>query len=225
MGRFMDRYIKYQIIASICIALFVISTAVQILAHDNKIYNKCYEKYYEENQSTEEGMPVKSPAEVALYYEQLSDSFTDFFGKDYEISGYELTKDNKDNLNELKSYYRVSCLVALVSLVAGAYCIWFISRRRMYMPFVYGGVLAAFITSVNFLVLMLSDNKVISAVRNMILKKDYGYFVEGDVLLSLFPPEYARWLAIAYVAFTVVLILLMVMLRQFIVYLGRPHKF
>ncbi len=221
----MDRFTKYQIIASICVALFITSTAMCILAKNNIIYNRCYEQYYEETHQYIKGFPIKSPAEVALYYKQLSESFTDFFGKDYDISGYELTKENIQKLNDIKVYYRLAVVVSITTFIAGVYSMWFISKRRMYMPLIYGGLLAALFTSVNSLVLIFGDNKVISGIRNMIFEMDYGYFSNGDIVISLFPPEYARWLLVAYVAMVLILIVFMVLLRQFIMFLGRPHKF
>ncbi len=221
----MDRFTKYQIIASICVALFITSTAMCILAKNNTIYNRCYEQYYEETHQQIKGFPIKSPAEVALYYKQLSESFTDFFEKGYDISGYELTKENTQKLNAIKVYYKLAVVVLVVTLIVGCYAMWFISKRRMYMPLVYGGLLAALFTSVNSLFLIFGDNKVFSGVRNMIFEMDYGYFCEGDILQGLFPPEYARWLLVAYVILVLILIIFMVLLRQFIVFLGRPHKF
>ena len=222
----MDRYTKYQIAASICVALFITSTAICILANSEKIYNNCYEQYYEETDGVyRDTFILQRPAEASLYYRQLTESFTDFFGKDYDISGYELTKDNIQKLNQLKLYYRLSGVILVLSFIAGCYSIWFISKRRMYMPLIYGGLLAALFTSVNSLILIFGDNKVVSGVRNMIFEKDYGYFSEGDILLSLFPPEYARWLFVAYIVLVLILSIFMVLLRQFIMFLGRPHKF
>lgn len=223
----MDRYTKYQIVASICVALFITSTAMFILANTNTIYNRCYENYYAELREELPSVPsqIKRPAEASLYFTQLSDSFAKFFGKNYEISGYELTKENTKHLNDIKTYYRLSVVISIFSFIAGCYSIWFISKRRMYMPLVYGGLLAALFTSVNSLILIFGKNEVVMGVRNMIFDMDYSFFSEGDLLLSLFPPEYARWLFGAYIILVLILILIMVFLRQLIVFLGRPHKF
>ncbi len=223
----MDRYTKYQIVASLCVALFVISLAMCILAHNKNIYNDCYEEYYIEVTEDKEGLDnnIKSPAEMYLYFEQLSDSFTDFFQKSYDISGYELTKGNIKNLNNLKAVYKWSVVLVILSFLAGCYSIWFISKRRLYMPLVYGGILAALFTSVNAFILITSDHHIIRSVRNMVLKKDYGYFAEGDILTGMFPPEYAGRLAVMYLILVLILVIVMVLIRQLIVFLGRPHKF
>lgn len=220
----MDRYTKYQIIASICVALFIVSTAMYILANNTIIYDKCYDEYYQENSESTHQISMR-PAEASLYYRQLNESFTNFFDDDYDISGYELTKDNVQKLNELKTYYRMSVIVSIITFVVSCYSIRIISKRRMYMPLVYGGLLAALGTAMNSLILIFSDNKIISGIRNMVFEMEYGYFSEGDILYTIIPPEYARWLFVTYIVLVLILIIFMVLLRQVIMFLGRPHKF
>ena len=55
-----------------------------------------------------------------MYFTQLSDSFAKFFGKNYEISGYELTKENTKHLNDIKTYYRLSVVISIFSFIASS---------------------------------------------------------------------------------------------------------
>ena len=93
------------------------------------------------------------------------------------------------------------------------------------MPFVYGSVLAAFLTSVNSLIFMKSGKEFFVAARDMVFRQNYSYFSDKDILLQILPPAYARWMAIAYLLFVAVLIILMILIRWFILFCGRPHKF
>ena len=72
---------------------------------------------------------------------------------------------------------------------------------------------------------MKSDKEFYVAARDMVLRQNYRYFSDKDILLQILPPSYARWMAVAYLIFVAVLIILMIFLRWFILFCGRPHKF
>ena len=93
------------------------------------------------------------------------------------------------------------------------------------MPFVYGSALSVFFTAVNALLFLRSDREFFSAARDVVFRENYGYFSDGDILLQIIPTDYARWMAISYLMFVAVLAILMIIVRWFIMFLGRPHKF
>lgn len=236
----MDRYKKYQCMASVCVAVFILSAALCILVMDRKVFALCmsradnmYAVSAEADAGTEtdasgigttDGV-VMSEFEIQMNYRQLADDFSSFWKNKYEISGYELTAANTDKLNHLKWYYRFAWIFAVFSFAGAVYCFVILSKRRLYMPFLYGGALAAFLTSIQAVVLMVSDAPVASGLRRMILQEDYSYFSEGDILRTLFPPEFARYQAFAYLLIVFGLILLMALIRGIIVFRGRPHRF
>lgn len=240
----MDRYRKISFWATVCVALFIVNFAFCILCMNKTVYEKCFEssvaKESSDSGEISEGTSEEASGEVSAEasggviledfekkanFEKLSEDFKKFFKGKYELIGYELDKHNVDRLNHIKWFYRLAWIVSIATLYGMVHCFIILSKRRMFMPFVYGGVFAAFLTAVNALIFVRSDREFFSAARDMVFRENYRYFSDGDVLLQILPPAYARWMAISYILFVAVLILIMIFIRWFILYLGRPHKF
>lgn len=217
----MDKYKKYELWATISVMVFILSAALVILAKNTSIYSFTLE-HSTVNQSDISGM---SDFELEMSFEQFADDFSSFFGKGYEISGYVIDDKNVEKLDSLKGYYRIACVLMVLSFILGVYCFIILSKCRLYKPFLYGSALAVFMTSFGSLIIMKSDKPVLNGIRDMVLKEDYGYFADGDILEKLLPPEYARYLAISYLGLVFCLILIMVLIRGFIIFRGRPHRF
>jgi len=210
----MDRYKKHQLIASICVTLFIMSFSLCLLVMNRSVFKKCAVD-----------KETITSAEAILNYEQLADDFETFFSKKYNVSGYEILNENVNKLNELKVYYRWAWVISVICVIVAIYSFTIISKRRDFTPFLYGGIFAAFLTSINAFVLIKSDKPIFEALRNMIFREDYSYFSEGDILLQIMPPDYAKWLALTYIFIVIILILTMIFIRAFIIFCGRPHKF
>ena len=235
----MERYRKISFIASLCVALFIINFAFCILCMNKAVYERCFENYVadvnvEEDLTLDVSTATDTDADYSVRledferkanFEKLSEDFKAFFKGKYELIGYELDEHNVDRLNHIKWFYRLAWLVSIATLAGMVHSFVILSKRRMFMPFIYGGVLAAFFTSVNALVFMKSDKEFYVAARDMVFRKNYSYFSDKDILLQILPPDYARWMAIAYLLFVAVLIILMIFIRWFILFCGRPHKF
>ncbi len=223
----MNRYTVYQIIASFCVAIFIVSTALILTCYNRSIYSRCYENYYntKQKEAKVEADAMLSEFEAQLNYEHLADDFIAFFENEYKFSGYDILETNVDRLKELKSMYRLTWILALVSLGIGIRSFVVLSKRRQYMPLIYGGTLAAFLTVLNTFFIVSAKDGILFAFRNMIFKGDYSFFSEGDILLGMLPPDFAKMLLLAYIAIVFILILAMVLVRWFINYCGRPHKF
>lgn len=220
----MDRYRKISFWATVCVALFIINFAFCILCMNKTVYEKCFESSVAK-ESSDSGDVIMEDFEKKANFEKLSDDFKKFFKGKYELIGYELDKHNLDRLNHIKWFYRLAWIVSIATLYGMVHCFIILSKRRMFMPFVYGGVFAAFLTSLNALIFMRSGREFFSAARDMVFRENYRYFSDGDVLLSILPPAYARWMAVSYILFVGVLIILMIFIRWFILFMGRPHKF
>lgn len=235
----MERYRKISFIASLCVALFIINFAFCILCMNKAVYERCFENYVadvnvEEDLTLDVSTATDTDADYSVRledferkanFEKLSEDFKAFFKGKYELIGYELDEHNVDRLNHIKWFYRLAWLVSIATLAGMVHSFVILSKRRMFMPFIYGGVLAAFFTSVNALVFMKSDKEFYAAARDMVFRKNYSYFSDKDILLQILPPDYARWMAISYLLFVAVLIILMIFIRWFILFCGRPHKF
>ena len=229
----MDRYKKYSFGATICVALFIISFAFCVLCMNKTVYEKCLDgssSRIEEDNGNSDTAAEDTTYEIKDFeakanFDKLSDDFKSFFKSKYELIGYELDEFNVDRLNHIKNLYRLAWIIAFISFAGMIYSFVILSKRRMFMPFLYGGVLAAFITSLNAFLFIRSDREFWVAARNMVFRADYSYFSDKDILLKILPPEYARWMAVAYLMMVALLILVMVLLRWFIIFLGRPHKF
>lgn len=235
----MERYRKISFIASLCVALFIINFAFCILCMNKAVYERCFENYVadvntEEDLTLDVSTATDTDADYSVRledferkanFEKLSEDFKAFFKGKYELIGYELDEHNVDRLNHIKWFYRLAWFVSIATLAGMVHSFVILSKRRMFMPFIYGGVLAAFFTSVNALVFMKSDKEFYAAARDMVFRKNYSYFSDKDILLQILPPDYARWMAIAYLLFVAVLIILMIFIRWFILFCGRPHKF
>ena len=235
----MERYRKISFIASLCVALFIINFAFCILCMNKAVYERCFENYVadvnvEEDLTLDVSTATDTDADYSVRledferkanFEKLSEDFKAFFKGKYELIGYELDEHNVDRLNHIKWFYRLAWFVSIATLAGMVHSFVILSKRRMFMPFIYGGVLAAFFTSVNALVFMKSDKEFYVAARDMVFRKNYSYFSDKDILLQILPPDYARWMAISYLLFVAVLIILMIFIRWFILFCGRPHKF
>ena len=213
----MDRYKKYQAIASICVTVFILSLALCITALDRKVYGYSARKYIQ--------LGTLSTFEAELVYDQIADDFCSFFKKGYDVAGYELGESNIKALNELKVFYRWAWILAVLSFAGMIYSFVILSKRRYYMPFVYGGVGAMLVSACGACIIFASSGGILSEIKAMILHMDYSLFAEGDVIYGLFPPEYARYVGLAYLVTVIMLMVLMILIRFLIVYCGRPHKF
>lgn len=226
----MNRYTKNQIVATFAVAFFILSVSLCVTVRDKRLYIKCYNTYIESvekeqiNGSDNTGDKF-SLVEAELYHNNLRDDFKSLFKNKYDLINYELLRSNTEKLNHLKTYYRIAWIVALVSLITGSYAFYNLSKRRLYMPFLYGGILAAFLSSINAIRFFICRGGTLFALKNMILHRDYSYFDEGDVLLKLIPPEYAMYMARYYLFQVFLWIIIMVLVRRIIVNMGKPHKF
>lgn len=229
----MNKYRKYQYIATFGVAFFIVSFALCLLVMNRSVFERCVQDYEARfpmgNEGTQEhaseAVVTMSAFEMQLVYEQVADSFSSFWGRTYPVTGYEISSKNVDRLNRLKGYYRLAWIVAVVSFFGTVYSFIILSKRREYMPFLHGSVLAALFTSLNALRIMSSKRELLSGIRRMVLHEDYSYFADGDVLQVILLPELARNLALVYILLVFVLILIMVFIRFIIIFSGRPHKF
>lgn len=226
----MNRYTKNQIVATLAVALFILSVSLCVTVRDKRLFNKCYNTYLESVQNEQiSGLDNSeekfSLVEAELYHNNLRDDFKSLFKNKYDLINYELLRSNTEKLNHLKTYYRIAWIVALVSLITGSYAFYNLSKRRLYMPFLYGGVLAAFFSSINAIRFFLCKSGILFHLKNMILHRDYSYFDEGDILLKLIPPEYAMYMARYYLFQVIIWIIIMIIVRKIIVNIGKPHKF
>ncbi len=226
----MDRYKTYRILASFFVAFFIINFAVLILSRCDFIHERSYEAYYNRQiqRTTEaekrEGI-LLSPFEAGLNYEKISKQFNAFFGNDFSFQGYDISKDNVTALREIKTYYRWAYFFSIISFVGMIYCFAFLHKRRQYMPLLYGGALATFFTVINFVRICFARDGVLLGIKNMIFYKRYDFFGDGDIMRSLFSPEFAMCLGIGYLVIVASLILLFAIIKAVIIYCGRPHRF
>ena len=219
----MERYKWYSFSATVLVALFIINFAFCVLCMNKTIYERCLD-HGSERAASEVSISIED-FEARANFDKLNDDFKSFFRGRYELIGYELDEFNVDRLNHIKGWYRLAWVVTVASCIGMVYCFIVLSKRRMFMPLIYGGVLAAFFTAVNALIFIRSDKESLVAARAMVFRGDYSWFSDKDILLQMMPADYARWMAIAYLAMVAVLILIMILIRWFILYLGRPHKF
>lgn len=210
----MDKFKLYQVLASLTIAIFIVNFAMCLLAFDKKTFAK-------KAQDTE-GL---TSFESVLVYNQINDSFKSFFKSKYKIAGYELSDMNTKALNQIKWIYRGAWLVSLVTLFATAYMMNTLSKRRMYMPYIYGAALSAFLTALYSFLMFIAKKGVGFGIKSMILYGDYGFFRGSDVLTHLFPEDFARALALRYILIVGILIVACLLIRLLIAFNSRPHKF
>ena len=223
----MDNYKLHQIIASVCVALFIVTGAVCILCYDRSIYGKCYTNYQAlmNSEAIEEEYGLISEFEAKLNYEGLADDFSSFFNGNYNLTGYELSDANEESLKELKIYYRLAWIVMLISAGFGIKSFIFLSKRRLYMPLIYGGTLAGLLTVVNTLFMIGAKGGILYSIKSMIFREDYSFFSGKDILVGIIPPDFARMLFLAYILIVFLLIALMALIRSIIIFCGRPHRF
>ena len=136
-----------------------------------------------------------------------------------------LTGTNIKKIAGLKGYYRMAWVIAIISFVMMINSFSILSKRRLYKPFNYGSILAGGLTALHWLILMKAKRPVLAGVRAMILHENYDYFADGDLLKTMIPPEYARSMLLHYLLLVFILSLLMIGIRLFILYKGRPHRF
>jgi hypothetical protein len=188
---------------------------------DKTIYKITYADWTVSEQTDDE----MSQFQAGYIFEELSDEFHSFFGNEFELTGYELNSDNIKNLNALKWRYRKSVILVVISVISFLYSTTVISRRRELAPLLYGGILAVLLTAVRAALIFFARHGVRAGIRDMILSKDYGYFSQGDILGSILPPDYARYMGLLYLGWVVVLILVLLIIRRLIIFAGRPHKY
>lgn len=225
----MNNYRVHQIIASVSVTIFILCTALCILVQNRSIYEKTNKEYRKLMEQTETALKeddfTVTQFESEVNYNQIADEFSTFFGNDYKLIGYEISHTNVERLKELKSYYRWAWVFAMSSFIVGIRSFIILSKRRLYMPLVYGGMGAAFMTTVFTVIMACSKDGLGGHIRRMVFERDYSFFSGQDVLVKFLPPEFANRLLIAYIVIVLLLILAMLVIRGIIIYCGRPHRF
>lgn len=225
----MNNYRVHQIIASVSVTIFILCTALCILVQNRSIYEKTNKEYRKLMEQTETALKeddfTVTQFESEVNYNQIADEFSTFFGNDYKLIGYEISHTNVERLKELKSYYRWAWVFAMSSFIVGIRSFIVLSKRRLYMPLVYGGMGAAFMTTVFTVIMACSKNGLGGHIRRMVFERDYSFFSGQDALVKFLPPEFANRLFIAYIVIVLLLILAMLVIRGIIIYCGRPHRF
>jgi hypothetical protein len=245
MSDFGKRYRMYQGIASLCVALFIVNMAFCLMCTDKYIFKTTYAGWIAsdsdeaadgETGSESDGAVDNvtdytdytrlSQFQAELIFQELSDEFLTFFGGRPELTGYELNTDNARRLNTLKWSFRRSVFVVALSAICCIYCyIETLHRRRDLSPLLYGSVLAAFFVALRVFFIVLARHGVKAGIRAMILHRDYSYFSQGDILERILPPDYARFMGLVYLFWVVVLILVVLLVRRMIIFVGRPHRY
>lgn len=200
---------------------------------DKNIFNKLYKIQVADDTTEETSIDqiltpeTMEPSDIQaeIFYSQLSDSFNTFFKGDYTITGYELTDHNVKNLNRLKWRYRKAVILVFLSVIGMAMCYVILERRRELSPFKYGCILSICYMILKFFLIMISTTGVRGAVRDMILHQDYGFFEEGDVILNVIPPDFARYMSLLFVGYVIIIMMLVLCVRNLIRWFGKPHKF
>ena len=221
----MKRLNRYQIFATLFIAIFIVSVSVCILSRDRKTYRYSVNKYFDSMSSEEKQSLKLDREEMTDCYNELADKVTSFFKKDYQLSEHDISAVNVDRLSAINRYIRGAWLIAVFSAIGFVYCFIVLSRRRLYMPLAYGTAVAALLTSLMTLRYMLSKRALIKGVRRMILYGKYDYFVSGDIVRMLIPPGFARALLVRFFMIEATVILIFLLVHWIIIRSGRPHKF
>lgn len=221
----MEKYRKYEIMATIAVAIFIVCFSLCILVMDRHVYNWCYEDYEKTLTASDIEEKPLSSFEAEQNYKQLADGFSNFFKSDYSDTSYGITDANVKRLNKLKLYYRLAWLLSIVSIVFMVRAFRELSRVRNYMPLLYGGISAAGLTVLNAFIIMVSNGSTLTGIRNMIMHGDYSYFEDMDLIRWITPPGFAMALALTYLCIVFLMILLAAVIRGIIIFCGRPHKF
>ena len=220
----MEKFKKYQVLASLFVALFVVNFSFVLTCMNKRVFNSIEYSYQPSKEDELNGYEL-SDFQAEIIYSQLVDGFTSFFDDGYEIAGYKLSQPNTDKLNQLKGYYRLAYFISIACVIGIFVCFSFLSRRRELKPIAYGSALAFFLLAVSVLFVFLSKKGTALAVKNMILKKDYSFFSREDVLGVLFTGNYALYMLFCQVVTALILVLIINAVRAMIIYMGRPHKF
>ena len=221
----MNRFNGYQICATFSIAIFIVSFSICILSLDRHGYRISVDNYYKTLSDTDYASGELTKGQLKLCYDILADKVTGFRSQDYQIPGYEVSAVNTDRLKALNKACRAAWMIAVISFVTFVYCFILLSKRRLYMPLAYGSAFATLLTSLGALMILLSKNTLLRGIRNMILYKNYSYFVEGDIVRRIITPDFARILAIEFLVIDLVVILVFVIVNLLVKLSGKPHKF
>ena len=214
-----------QVIASICVAVFIVDFAFCLMCGSKFVYNRIYMQEGVQLMTEDDEDEPLTDFEAQVIFSQLSDDFTTFFKSDYDIAGYELTQDNLRFLKEMKGYYRRAVVMVILSVGGFVYCYVELSKRRELGPLLYGSALACFLLALRILFITIAKKGIRYYLQLMILRRDYSVFGEGDVLSKLFPADYARGMAVVYVGYALILTLGVLIVRKLIIKAGKPHKF
>lgn len=228
---------RYQILATVSIGVFIVCFAVIMTAWNRGIYDKCIEQasdrffieyvtkgYTTGTIDTKYNKELIS-LELSVNYDKLADDFCDYFEDEYQVADVKLVENNIEGLNAIKVYYRWSLWICVFSIFGIIYAMLHLYRGRYYTPITYGGLFGLGLLALQGLALIMSDNVVVNGLRNMIFHQDYGFFQDGDILLYMLPPEYARWLAIAYFSFGILMAVVFFVIRGITIKRTKPHKF
>lgn len=221
-----ESYRRYQWLASFAIACFIVNFALCLLPYNRSVYKQTAKQLdaADKQEGADSSMEV-SGAEATLYFEQLADDFCSYFKSEYEVAGYTLSQANVDALNHIKRYYRWAWLYVCFAVGLGVYAFRKLWIRRETRPLVFGSIGAVVWLLLRGAKILWSKKQIYVALRAMILRRDYSFFVAGDLMSAILPGDYARMMALLYVAIVCGLIVICLGIRCLIRYLGKPHRF
>lgn len=225
MDKIMNRFNKYQICATLCIAIFIVSFSIGVLSRDRKVYRIALDNYYEDIEEDEYASGELTKHQMKLCYDIIADKTTSMKSANYDIPGYSISAVNIDRLKSVNTAVRAARMIAMLSFVGFVYCFILLSRRRMYMPLAYGSAFATLLTSLLALTILLAKKGLLKGIRDMLLYNNYGYFVEGDIVRRLLIPDFARMIGIEFLMIDIFVILVFALLNYMIKRSGRPHEF
>lgn len=217
----MNQYTKHQVIASICVALFIVNFAFIMMAHNRSTFRKCSEGM----SVTDDQRIEHSGLEAQICFEELADSYCNFFKGDYEVVGHKVSEDNIDLLKRYQWYYRMAWIIVVLSVIYAIRSFVVLSTRRLYMPLLYGGAGAIALTLLHVLRIATSGKELYTYVRDMVFHKDYSCFVKDGVFGWMIPENYGPWIFATYILYVVGLCAFMALVRAIIIFKGRPHKY
>lgn len=225
MDKIMNRFNKYQICATLCIAIFIVSFSIGVLSRDRKVYRIALDNYYVDIEEEEYANGELTKHQMKLCYDIIADKTTSMKSGSYDIPGYSISAVNIDRLKSINTAVRAARMIAILSFVGFVYCFILLSRRRMYMPLAYGSAFATLLTSLGALVILLAKKGLLKGIRDMILYNNYSYFVEGDIVRRLLIPDFARMIGIEFLMIDLFVILVFAVANYMIKRSGRPHEF
>ena len=179
------RSILIHIILSLIVMLFIISASVVITLNFRPLY---YFDIGHLNIAETTGM---SEEEIRENYDALIDYNSVFFRESLEFPSFPMSDSGRIHFEEVKNIFVLFQYMFIVTLILGAFGIWYMTRKKSYLYLKLTSILTVVIPAVLGLFIASNWDRAFVMFHKLVFNNDYWIFdYHTDPVITILPDTF-----------------------------------